>query len=155
MNTLVREAGEGEKLWFHGGGVHTWKVTAEETEGQLAMFEDVLERGKNTPLHRHPESDEVIYVLEGEILIHAEGAGRAVGAGGVVINRRGVPHALLVTSERARILLIITPGARTESFYRTASTPGDSGTVDFAKVGAAAKETGATVILGPPPFSKL
>jgi hypothetical protein len=39
-------------------------------------------------------------------------------------------------------------------FYRTASVPGESGAVDFAKVGEAAKATGATVILGPPPFAK-
>jgi hypothetical protein len=72
----------------------------------------------------------------------------------VIFNPRGVPHAFLVTSERARILSIVTPAAKAEIFYRKASTPGESGPVDFAKVGAAAKETGATVIIGPPPFAK-
>jgi quercetin dioxygenase-like cupin family protein len=154
MKTIVRNEGEGEKLWFYGGGVHTWKVLAEETQGQIAIFEDTLERGKVTPLHTHPESDEIAYVLEGEILIHAEGNPRKVGKGGVVINPRGVPHAFVVLSERARILAIMTPAARTESFYRKASTPGESGPVEFGKVGEAAKETGATLILGPPPFAK-
>jgi quercetin dioxygenase-like cupin family protein len=154
MNTIIRNDGEGEKLWFYGGGVHTWKVTAEETEGMLGIFEDTLEHGKVTPLHAHPDSDEVVYVLEGEILVHAEGKPRTVGKGGVVINRRGVPHAFVVTSERARILAIVTPGTRVESFYRKASTPGESGPVDFGKIGEAAKATGATIILGPPPFAK-
>lgn len=154
MKTIVRNAGEGERLWFHGGGVHTWKVTAEETHGALGVLEDSLERGKTTPLHSHPDSDEVVYVLEGEILVHDDGNPRTVGAGGVVINPRGVAHAFAVTSERARILSIMTPATRTESFYRKASTPGESGSVDFTKVGQAAKETGATVILGPPPFAK-
>ena len=154
MKTIVRHDGEGEKLWFSGGGVHTWKVTAEETHGMLGIFEDTLERGKATPLHEHPESDEVVYVLEGEILIHAEGNPRTVGKGGVVFNPRGVPHAFVVTSERARILAIVTPAAQVQTFYRKASTPGESGPVDFGKVGAAAKETGATIILGPPPFQR-
>jgi quercetin dioxygenase-like cupin family protein len=154
MKTIVREEGDGEKLWFYGGGVHTWKVTADETQGMLGIMEDVLERGKTTPLHMHPESDEVVYVLEGEVLIHADGNPRTVGKGSVIFNPRGVPHAFLVTSERARILSIMTPAAKAESFYRKASTPGESGPVDFAKVGAAAKETGATVIIGPPPFAK-
>ena len=154
MNTIVTDAGEGEKLWFSGGGVHTWKVKAEETQGGLGIFEDTLERGKTTPLHVHPDSDEIVYVLEGEILIHAEGNPRTVGKGGMVFNPRGVPHAFVVTSERARILAIVTPAARIEAFYRGASTPGESGATDFAKVGAAAKETGATVILGPPPFAR-
>jgi quercetin dioxygenase-like cupin family protein len=154
MNTIVRDGGEGEKLWFHGGGVHTWKVTAAETHGLLGVVEDVLERGKMTPLHAHPDSDEVVYVLEGEILVHTDGAPRTVSKGGVIFNPRGVPHAFAVTSERARILSMMTPAANVESFYRKASIPGESGPVDFAKVGAAAKETGATVLLGPPPFAK-
>jgi quercetin dioxygenase-like cupin family protein len=154
MNTIVQNDGEGEKLWFSGGGVHTWKVTADQTQGRLGIFEDTLERGKTTPLHAHPESDEIVYVLEGEIMIHYEGNPRTVGKGGVVFNPRGVAHAFVVTSERARILSIVTPAERVETFYRKASVPGESGPVDFGKVGAAAKETGATIILGPPPFSK-
>ena len=154
MKTIVIDGGEGEKLWFSGGGVHTWKVTAEQTQGMLGVFEDTLERGKMTPLHAHPASDEVVYVLEGEILVHADGNPRTVGKGGVVFNPRGVPHAFTVTSEQARILSIVTPADRAEAFYRKASTPGESGPIDFGKVGQAAKETGATVILGPPPFAK-
>ena len=153
MKTIVRPNGEGEKLWFYGGGVHTWKVTPEDTHGALGIFEDTMSRGKVTPLHMHPESDEVMYVLEGEILIHDEGKPRIVGKGGLVLNPRGVPHAFVVTSEYARVLSIMTPGSA-GAFYRNASVPGESGPVDFAKVGQAAKETGATVILGPPPFAK-
>lgn len=155
MKTVVRAAGEGEKLWFSGGGVHTWKVTAAETQGAVGMFEDVLERGKTTPLHVHPESDEIIYVLDGEILVHDGGTPRTVGRGAVVLNPRGVAHAFVVTSASARILSIMTPGAQVEAFYRKASAPGESGPVDFRTVAAAAKETGATVILGPSPFAKV
>ena len=154
MKTIIRNDGEGEKLWFYGGGVHTWRVTAQETQGMVAILEDLLERGKTTPLHTHPESDEIVYVLEGEILAYANGNPRTVGKGGVLFNPRGVPHAIVVTSERARVLSIISPATQAEAFYRKASTPGESGPVDFGKVGAAAKETGATVILGPPPFAK-
>jgi len=154
MKTIIRNDGEGEKFWFSGGGVHTWKVNAEETHGLLGIFEDTLERGKTTPLHAHPDSDEIVYVLEGEIFVHNEGNPRTVEKGGIVITPRGVPHAFVVTSERARILAIVTPAELTERFYRKASMPGESGPVDFGKVGQAAKETGATIILGPPPFAK-
>ena len=153
MKTIVCDEGQGEKLWFYGGGVHTWKVRAEDSRGALGLFEDTMERGKMTPLHSHPESDETVYVVEGEILIYGDGTPRTVGAGGMVFTPRGVPHAFVVTSERARILLIMTPGEGTEDFYRKASTAGESGPVDFARVGQAAQETGATLILGPPPFA--
>ena len=70
-------------------------------------------------------------------------------------NCKGVPHAFLVLSESARILALQTPGSG-ETFYRAASEPAGegSGRVDFAKIGQAAKNTGVTAILGPPPFKK-
>ena len=68
---------------------------------------------------------------------------------------RGVPHAFLVVSESARLLVLQTPG-NGQAFYRNASEPAgdESGLVDFAKIGEAAKATGTTVVLGPPPFRK-
>jgi quercetin dioxygenase-like cupin family protein len=154
MKAIVRNSGEGEQRWFFGGGLMTWKVRAEETDGAVSVFEDVMERGKTTPLHTHPEHDETVVVLEGEILTYNGDDPRTVGPGGVIVTPRGVPHALLVVSERARILAIQTPGTKAEAFYRGASIDSVTGPVDFNKVGAVAKETGATVILGPPPFAK-
>jgi quercetin dioxygenase-like cupin family protein len=153
MNTIVHSEEEIEWLWFHGGNAQKWRVTAGETNGVLAMAEVTLVRGDTTPLHTHPHSDEIVYVLEGEILVYNDGDPRQVGPGSVVITPRDVPHAFVVTSEGARILAISTPGMKTESFYRMASTPGESGPVDFAKVDEAARETGAALIMGPPPFA--
>ena len=76
MSTLVpivRVEGEGEKLWFYGGGVHTWLATNAETGGAFLLFDDVMTRGKTTPLHSHPEVDETLYMLDGEILVHIDG----------------------------------------------------------------------------------
>jgi quercetin dioxygenase-like cupin family protein len=154
MKTIVRDRDQGEQRWFFGGGIHTWKVLAEEANGALSIFEDMVERGKTTPLHVHPEHDEIVFVIEGEIRAYNDGEPRDVAAGGIIVTPRGVPHAFLGISERARLLVIATPGAKAESFYRGASSEGTSGEVDFGKIGAIAKATGATAILGPPPFAK-
>ena len=61
--SIVRSSGEGEKRWFFGGGLHTWKATADETNGAFLCFEDHMTQGKMTPFHTHPEADEVFYVL--------------------------------------------------------------------------------------------
>ena len=156
QRSIVRGATEGERRWFFGGGVHTWKATADETGGAFLLFEDHMERGKVTPLHIHPESDESLFVLEGEILVHLDGEEHALGAGGFVTAGRGVPHAFLVTSAEARLLCLHTPGC-CEAFYRDASEPvgvGDlaGGPVDFSRVHASATHNGGIVILGPPPF---
>lgn len=153
---IIRAAQDGEKRWFFGGGVHTWKATAEETGGAFLMFEDDMVRGKVTPLHLHPDADESLYVLEGEILLHIDGQEHRVGAGGLAVAPRGVPHAFLVLSETARMLCLLTPGS-CEAFYRDASEPLDPaapGTVDFARIRESGERNGGIVILGPPPFAQ-
>ncbi len=154
---VVRLADEGERRWWLGGGLHTWKASAAETGGALLVFEDLMAAGKSTPLHRHPAVDEALYVLDGEILVHCDGEARVVGAGGFVMMPRGTPHAFTVTSPVARMLCIQTPGSA-EAFYRDASDPttavdvDTNGPVDFPRVQGSAQRSGATQILGPPPF---
>ena len=154
--SIVRGDGEGERRWFAGGGVLTMKATSEETGGAFMLVEDHMERGKTTPLHTHPNLDETLIVCEGEILVHAEGTEHRVGAGGVAVAPRGAPHAFMVTSENARVLVLQTPGSG-EAFYRDASEPAtaetDPGRTDWGRLRAAAESHPDIIqILGPPPF---
>lgn len=154
---IVRGANEGERRWFAGGGLHLWKATAEETDGAFLLFEDRMARGKVTPLHLHPDSDETMIVLEGELVMHLDGADHVVGAGGIASAPRGMPHAFLVTGEHgARVLCLHTPGC-CQDFYRGAGTPAtdatDTDRVDMAMVQASAVRNGGIEILGPPPFA--
>src|SRR3954452_5494332 len=88
--SIVRATEEGEKRWFYGGGLHTWKATAEETNNAFLCFEDHITEGKMTPVHTHPEADEVFYVLEADIVVHVEGDEMAAGPGGFAMVARGV-----------------------------------------------------------------
>ena len=129
----------------------------EDTNGAFFLFEDVMTRGKTTPLHRHPDADETIYVLEGELLVSVDGEETRVGPGGLSFVPRGVPHALLVLSEWAQLLDLQTPGAG-QAFYRGASEPTTDDTsdaVDIARVRASAQENGGVELLGPPPFENV
>lgn len=152
---VVRRSGEGEQRWFFGGGLHTWKATAEETNGAFLCFEDHMSEGKMTPWHTHPDADEAFYVLEGEIVVHVDGEEHLVGPGGFVVALRGEPHAFMATSETT-MLCLQTP-ASGQAFFRHASEPatdgGIDGPVDFARVHASAEVHGGVEILGPPPFA--
>ena len=154
--STVRAASEGERRWFAGGGVHTWKIRAEDSNGAFLMFEDEMAQGKVTPLHIHPDTDETLVVLEGEILAHLDGTEQRVSAGGIMLATRGLPHAFMVTSPRARLLCVQTPG-NIESFYWDASDPiADdvaTGEVDFDRIAASGQRNGGIVLLGPPPFA--
>lgn len=155
--SIIRGDGEGERRWFAGGGLWTMKATAKETDGAFMLFEDRMQKGKTTPLHVHPHEDETFIVLEGEILVHAEGREHRVGPGGIAVVPRGTRHAFLVTSEMARVLALQTPGSG-EPFYRDASEPSIAETdaerpPDWDRLRAAAERNPSCIqILGPPPF---
>ena len=156
---IIWAAGEGEKQSFLGGGLHTWKLLAEDTGGAFFLFEDVMVRGKTTPLHRHPEADELAYILEGEVIVKVDGKETRVGAGGMSFVPKGVPHAFLVVSESARLLSLHSPATTSQAFYRGASEPttdDNAETVDIARLQASAKANPRGIeILGPPPFDKV
>jgi hypothetical protein len=74
---------------------------------------------------------------------------------------RGVPHAFLVRSATARLLVLITPGSGAmDAFLREAGEPAPERTLpperplDMERIAAAAEHTGAVTILGPPPFDE-
>src|SRR3712207_341964 len=155
---LIRQDGEGERLWFAGGGILEVKATADATGGAFFLFEDRVVRGKTTPLHVHRREDEVVYVLEGEVLAHVDGAEHHVGERGMFFAPRGVPHAFLVTSETARLLVWLTPGSG-ERLFREAGEPVTSEQdaerpPDFDRLRDVAQSSGCLEILGPPPLAQ-
>jgi quercetin dioxygenase-like cupin family protein len=155
--SIIRQAGEGERMWFAGGGTFTWKATAAETNGAFLFIEDVMAGGKQTPWHLHPDQDEAIYVLEGELLLAIGGEEHRIGEGGFLVAPRGVPHAFMVVSESARVLSFQTPGTG-EQFYREAGEPVESDEdaerpPDWDRLRAVAERSDSIEVLGPPPFA--
>ncbi len=147
-----------EQIWF-GGGLMTFKVTTAQSGGDFIVVEDVMPKGKTTPLHLHATFDETIYVVEGDLLVHLDGSEQAVSAGTVVTAPRGVPHAFLVTSDEARVVAFITPGDVSEAFFRAGgdavtSTDEEPPPLDIEKVMHAGEATGGMKVLGPPPFAR-
>ena len=157
LTPIVRNAGEGDKRAFYGGGLHTWKLLAEESGGAFFLFEDTMAKGKTTPLHHHPEGHEMTYVIDGEIEVQADGQRSRVRSGGMSFVPKGVAHAFIVLSAEARLIGIQSPGAPGQAFYRGASGPATDDTadlVDLARLQASAAENPRGItILGPPPFA--
>ncbi len=156
---MVVEPDEGEFIWF-GAGLFTFKVTSEQAGGVFMLTEVTMSRGKTTPLHVHPGHDETTYLIDGEMLFHVDGEERTARSGSVASVPRGTPHALLVTSESARLITFVTPGDA-EAFYREAGEPAPSRTappegtpLDMPRIREAGKRTGFMDVLGPPPFKR-
>jgi quercetin dioxygenase-like cupin family protein len=153
--SIVRNDGEGERLWFYGGGVHTWKASSAETGGSLMLFEDHMSHGTATPLHVHAHEDEALYVLEGEILAHIDGTSHRVGARVRVRATRRSPR---LSGHLDRSAHPLPADARQRGGVlprreRPAANDTDLfGPVDFARVRESAERTGGMQVLGPPPF---
>ena len=149
---------EGELLWYDGGLI-TFKATGKQTDESLLFFEIQMPVGKATPLHIHPQSDETFYLLEGEILVHSDGTDDTAGPGAVVSIPRGTPHAFMVKSPTARMLVSFTPADPvSEAFFREVGEPASAATLSpsppptVEEFMGAAKRSGMQ-ILGPPPFA--
>lgn len=156
---IVRTAQEGDLLWFNND-LLVFMARSADTGGAFALMEEMSQRGKMTPLHHHPESDESFYVLEGEIAVHLDGVDREISTGGFASAPRTVPHALMCRSETARVLTLITPGdPGLEAFFAEVGEPAserrlpDLAPLPIDRLQAAATRHGSVVLLGPPPFA--
>jgi mannose-6-phosphate isomerase-like protein (cupin superfamily) len=69
------------------------------------------EASAGPPLHVHPDSDETFVVLDGTLLVYADGRTHTLPAGGTVFVPRGAPHTFATPAgDAARFLTIHTPG---------------------------------------------
>lgn len=100
---------EQDAFWWQGG-LYRMKARAAGTGGALGMVEASLYRGFGPPLHVHRREDESFYVIEGEVRFRQGEEEFVASPGSFVWGQRGVPHTFKVESERARMLILVTPG---------------------------------------------
>ena len=149
---VVRRAGEGDKQWFFGGGVWTWKVGGADSAGGLSVVEVQMDGGKRTPLHTHPIA-ESLWVLEGRLRYRIDNDDVELGVGDFVMVPAGIPHAFMVLSASSRVIGM-QPSDACEAFYLGASEPleGSARVTDFDRIARSGELNGGITILGPPPF---
>ena len=126
----------------------TIKLQSGETAESVVMFEEVAPTGTMTNFHLHRDSDEVGYVLSGEVTFKIGDRITVGGPGTCAFMPRGVAHAWKSTgAEAAWILFIFTPAEAGKAFEEAQRLQGP--------IGPAAAEVfrrhGAEVV-GPPPF---
>ncbi len=102
-----RESGVTDLWWPFGGttGRYTTKVSGEQTDGRLMQVLIRDYRGAATPLHVHRDADETFHVIEGSLAVFIGGERFDLGPGDFVLGPKGIPHAFVVTSERAEFLV--------------------------------------------------
>ena len=88
------------------------KLLGHETADSIMMFEETLPPGTASLYHLHHDSDEVAWVLSGEITFKIGDAMTTGGPGTCAFMPRNVAHAWKNTgSETGRVLFLYTPAA--------------------------------------------
>jgi quercetin dioxygenase-like cupin family protein len=92
-------------------GTHNTRLVAEALNG--ARFMEVIlgdiEGGAGVSTHAHPGMEQAQFFLEGQAEVTIEGETHHVRAGDMCFFPADVFHAVRVTSERAKVLIIYSP----------------------------------------------
>lgn len=94
------------------------KVSGRDTDGDLLLFEQTsLSPGRGTPMHVHPNQDEVFTVLEGEYLFQVGEEKHRLKMGEAIFLPRKVPHAWTQVSKRGKMMVLLQPAGHLEDFF--------------------------------------
>jgi mannose-6-phosphate isomerase-like protein (cupin superfamily) len=92
------------------GRSYSVKLRGGETGDSIMTFEEIVPAGTKSTFHLHHDSDEVAYVLSGEVTFMIGGEISVGGPGACAFMPRGVPHAWKSTgAETGRVLFLYTP----------------------------------------------
>lgn len=110
----VIRRGEAPQENYPGGEIHWLTSRAVNGARELTVGYTVIEVGKRNPLHRHPNCEESLYVLEGEIEHTVEGTPNVrMGPGdAILIPRDRVHQAINVGPVPARLLVSFSSAER-------------------------------------------
>jgi quercetin dioxygenase-like cupin family protein len=110
---FVVPAGGGKHLEMGAPGrFAALKLLGHETNQSVMMFEETVPAGTKSMFHLHRDSDEVAWVLAGEITFKIGDQVTVGGPGTCAFFPRNVPHAWKSTgSETGRVLFLYTPAS--------------------------------------------
>ncbi|MCC6313838.1 MAG: cupin domain-containing protein [Thermomicrobiales bacterium] len=107
------------------GEVYTVKLGGADTGGVFALVEQTIPAGTSgPPPHRHHQTDETFYIVDGEMAFMAGDATIHAGTGDVVRVPRGLLHTYRNVGEgTARLMLTVTPAGFEEFFLAAGEAP--------------------------------
>lgn len=108
---LVRQAEVAPYSPANHTGTKNYRLIGEETVGakQIELLVGEIERGKGAAPHAHPGIEQVCYLLEGEAHVEVAGEKFEMKPGEACFFPADAMHLFIVTSERARVLVIYSP----------------------------------------------
>ncbi|MBT2207887.1 MULTISPECIES: cupin domain-containing protein [Actinomadura] len=142
-----------QKLEWLDGGTFSVLLDAAATDGQLTVGRFDVSKGEAPPFHMHTREDEIFLLIKGSALLWVGEERMELSEGGIVYLPRNIPHGYRITSDRADLLMIATPGGL-EGMFRQAgrdlSTPRPDDFEISREALAAAADAYGQIVVGPP-----
>ena len=149
---FVIRSGQGTVWNMAPGRSAVLKMLSGETGDSVMMFEEVAPVATDTTMHTHCASDEIAYVLSGEITFKIGDQVTVGGAGTCAFMPRGVAHAWKNTgTEPGRVLFLYTPGNAGTFFQEAAETNRPFSSMSDQEIAEAFQRHGWELV-GPSPF---
>ena len=149
---IVVQPGQGPVSSVTPGRSIVLKLLGGETGDSIMMFEETVPAGTKSTFHLHHDSDEVAYVLSGEITFKIGDDVTVDDPGTCAFMPRGVPHAWKSTGAKTgRVLFLYTPakaGGLIEEHQRTGRKFGSMDERELADI----LERHGWELLGPSPL---
>ncbi len=112
----------GETAKYLGLHPNDLKISSNDTDGQLSVFE-YTGYGKVGPsLHVHFKQDEIFTVLQGEYRFVVGKETHILSTGQTIFLPRGIPHTWLQLTDRGRMIYFLQPAGTMEAFFTLMSS---------------------------------
>jgi quercetin dioxygenase-like cupin family protein len=140
-----------QQLEWLAGGTLAILLDSKATDGQLMMGRFSVSEGEAPPYHKHTREDEIFMLIKGTALVWYDDREYELAEGGVVFLPKGVPHAYRITSAKADVLMINTPGGIEDMFRASGRDKSTPRPANFKITpNPAIAERYGNVIVGPP-----
>lgn len=133
-------------------GVITFRVllSAAQSGGTHAVFEDIVQPGQGPGRHIHHHQDETFFFEEGRFDVEVDGVRHHMKPGDVAFVPRGTVHAFRNVGETpGRLRYIFTPAGTFEEMVRELFAIAEGGQPDMAEMAHVALRHGQEFV-GPP-----
>ena len=102
-------------------------VSGADTDGKIALFEEIVDPGVGPPRHTHRSQLEIFHIIEGTIRFEIDGVISELGAGGAAIVPANTIHAFRnIGDSPARMHFEMVPAGESEEAFARLVAEGNS-----------------------------
>lgn len=104
------------------GGLFKLKISAQDTDGAMCIFDTVRMQKGGPGMHVHYQQDEWFYVIEGDFIFQIGEDRFELGPGDSALGPRNIPHAFAKVNEgEGKLLIVFSPAGRIEHLFKEAA----------------------------------